>query len=276
LSVSSSSNGAAASSSALGSAAPSLVMAAGVFLASIALTRFASAAKIGADFSRAVINFSANADPPEKVGGSNGFNFAAVSPKMDPKLPYRVTRPDLILVGSLDLRLGVTSFNCPTIGVKPVQNVDSQAALCTSKPPEVLPTVVVGAFEVRDELDVLAALEAVSELLVGASLDAAGLVAPVTPAAAELAGDVLDAASLAEAVPEDIALEDTATEDIELDDVAAALELGAGAAMPLLELHPVRSTAAPVSAAIRVVRFIGAPFCSCSAAGWGGHWILVW
>jgi hypothetical protein len=51
--------------------------------------------------------------------------------------------------------------------------------------------------------------------------------------------------------------------EAELDDVAAALEVEAGAAVPLVELQPASSTAAPVRAAIRVVRFMRTPSCSC-------------
>ena len=201
LSASSSSNGAAASCSAFGSADASFTMAAEFALASIALTRLASARKIGADFSKAVISLVANADPPENDGGSNGFNFPAVSLKIDPKLPYSFTSPALILVGSLEARLVAVVLVCPTMGVKPVQKADSQAALCASSPAELLPTVVVGSF---DELDVLDALDAVPELLssllVVASLDAVSLDA-VSLEAAELDGSVMLAAAELDGAP---------------------------------------------------------------------------
>ena len=106
------------------------------------------------------------------------------------------------------------------------------------------------------ELLAVAELAVVSELSAVSELDDAGLLAGASLEEAELAGDML--AELAGDIDE-LALAMT------LDEVVAALVLDdvAGAAVPLVELQPAISTAAPVRVAIRVVRFIGAPSCSC-------------
>jgi len=167
-------------------------------------------------------------------------------------------------------------------GWKPPQNTVNQTALGASSPPLVLPTVVVGAFE-----EVL-----VSEVLVSVEFDADVCASPepvspeleTLPVTEELLLDSLDPDSLADpAAPVDeasaddevSAADEVSADEVSADEVSAAddkaelddpeLELGA-VAVPPVELQPARSSTAPASAAVMVVRFIQFPSQQCRQA----------
>lgn len=149
-----------------------------------------------------------------------------------------------------------------TTGAVPVQKAVNHSVLFASRAPVASPTVVVGG-AVREEL---ASSDDDGELSTTLELaEDSGLLEAVSLEAASLDDASLDDAELAGDMLEDIELAGDMLDDIALDDVATALDVDDvdGAAVPLVELHPASRTAAPVSAAIRVVRFIRAPsgFC---------------
>ena len=221
----------------------------------------AAALSAGPAVPKALTTLAANTAPPLNVGAGRPLSVADVFVREAP----RVSNSWIVFccVAAEDELLNlVSSLPLVMTGAAPVQKALNHAVLFASRPAVALPTVV-GAFDVVDgallssdddteevdDADVADSLEPAdcAALLVGASLEAA-----------ELAGDSVEAAELAGAMLDDI---DDIGLDITLDEVTAALELDdvADAVVPLVELHPASSTAAPVSAAIKVVRFIGAP-----------------
>ena len=225
----------------------------------------AAALSAGPAVPKALTTLAANTAPPLNVGAGRPLSVADVFVREAP----RVSNSWIVFccVAAEDELLNlVSSLPLVMTGAAPVQKALNHAVLFASRPAVALPTVV-GAFDVVDgallssdddteevdDAEVADSLEPAdcAALLVGASLEAAEL-------AAELAGDSVEAAELAGAMLDDI---DDIGLDITLDEVTAALELDdvADAVVPLVELHPASSTAAPVRAAIKVVRFIGAP-----------------
>jgi len=133
-----------------------------------------------------------------------------------------------------------------TTGVKPPQKVENHAALAASREPLLSPTVVVAVLldEVSwpEEGD---AAEAAVEPEVAGPLDTGPLDTGALEAA--LLAASLEGALLCEALEATAGAEDAADDAVDADVLAVAV--------PLVELHPASSTAAP-RAAIRLMRFM--------------------